>query len=205
MYAAAGQGNDHIAGCHGAVVQDLALIHCAHGKAGQVVFILGVEAGHFGGFAAHQCAAGLHAALGHALDQIGDLFGHILAAGNVIQKYQRLGTGADHIVHAHGHTVDAHGVVLVHDHGNAQLGAHAVGAADQHRMGHIGAVQLKQAAKAAKAADAMLVGGAGHILFHKFHCAITGGNVHTGGSVACRIALFHDKLPPVFCWLYINL
>ena len=47
-------------------------------------------------------------------------------------------------------------------------------------------------AKAAKAADAMLVGGAGHILFHKFHCAITGGNIHTGGSVACRIALFHD-------------
>ena len=37
-------------------------------------------------------------------------------------------SGADHVVDAHGHAVDADGVVLVQDHGDLQLGAHAVGA-----------------------------------------------------------------------------
>ena len=39
-------------------------------EAGQVVFVLRVEAGHLGGLAAHQRAAGLHAALGHAGDDL---------------------------------------------------------------------------------------------------------------------------------------
>jgi len=53
------------------------------------------------------------------------------------------------------------GIVLIHDHGNLQLGAHTVGAGDQHRVLVTGAVQLKQAAKAAQTADAVLVHGAG--------------------------------------------
>src|SRR5699024_965878 len=107
-----------------------------------------------GGLAAHQSAAGLHAALGHAGHQLGDFFRHVFAAGDVVQENQRLGAGADDVVDAHGHAVDAHGVVLVHQKGDFQLGAHAVGAGDQHGVGHIGAVQLKQAAEAAQTADA---------------------------------------------------
>src|SRR5699024_10353606 len=108
------------------------------------------------GLAAHQGRPRLDAAFGHALDQVRDLFRHVFAAGDVIQKDQGLGAGADDVVDAHGHAVDDHGVVPVQQHGDAQLGAHAVGARDQHRVLDAGAVQLKQAAKAAQAADAVL-------------------------------------------------
>ena len=37
------QSDDHIAGLHGGVVQDLALVHSANGKAGQVVLVLRVK------------------------------------------------------------------------------------------------------------------------------------------------------------------
>ena len=46
-------------------------------------------------------------------------------------------------------------------------------------------------AEAAKTADAVLVHGAGHILLHQFNRAITGGDIHTGGCIAFRIAFFH--------------
>ena len=54
-------------------VDDLFLVHDAHGEAGQVVVIvLGIDAGVLGGLAAHQGAAGLAAALGDAGDDAGD-------------------------------------------------------------------------------------------------------------------------------------
>ena len=165
MHTGGGQRQDDVAGLHGGVVQDLALVHHAHGEAGQVVFLLGHHAGMLGCFAAHQGAAGLHAALGHAFDDLGDLLGNVLAAGNVVQEDQRLGAGADDVVDAHGHAVDADGIVLVHVLGHTQFGAHTVGAGDQDRMLHTGAVQLKQTAETAQAADAVFGHRAGHILF----------------------------------------
>ena len=122
-----------------------------------------------GGLAAHQRAARLHAALGYALDDLGNLLRDVLAAGNVIQKDQRLGTGADDIIDAHGHAVDADGVVLVQQHGDAQLGADAVRAGDQDRMLNAGAVQLKQTAEAAQTANAVLRHRACNILLHQLY------------------------------------
>ena len=69
---------------------DLCAVDHADAETGQVVLIFRVEAGHFGGFAAHQRAAGLHAALAHALDDVGDALGHVLAAGDVVEEEQRL-------------------------------------------------------------------------------------------------------------------
>ena len=192
------QGKNHITGCHGLVAQDLFLIHNAHGETGQIVLLLRHHARVLGSLAAYQRAVGLHAALSHALDDLCDLLGNVAAAGDVIQEYQRLCTGADDIVHAHSHAVDADGIVLVHDHGNFQLGAHAVGAGDQHRVLVAGAVQLKQATKAAQTANAVLVHGAGHILLHQFNRAITGGDIHTGGCIAFRIAFFHGLTLLIF-------
>ena len=51
-------------------VDDLRLVHDAHGETSQVVLVLGVEAGHFGGLAADEGAAGLHAAVGDAGDDL---------------------------------------------------------------------------------------------------------------------------------------
>ena len=152
-----------------------------------------------GGFAAHKGAACLHAALGNALDDLGDLFGNVASAGDVIQEHQRLGTGADDVIDAHGNAVDADGVVAVQQHGDAQLGADTVRAGDQHGMLHTGAVQLKQTAKAAQAADAVLGHGAGNVLLHQFHRAVPGGNIHAGSGVAGRITLFHCKLLHSLC------
>src|SRR5699024_628353 len=115
-----------VACLHGGVVQDLALIHHTYGKAGQVVFFLGHHAGVLGSFAAHQGAARLHAAFGHALDDLGNLFGDVFAASNVIQEHQRLGAGANDVIDAHGHTVNANGIMLVHILGYTQFGADAV-------------------------------------------------------------------------------
>ena len=191
MNTGGGQSEDDIASLHGLVVQDLFLVHNAHSETGQIVLILRHHARVLGSLTAHQRAISLHAALGHALDDLGDLLRDVAAAGDVIQEHQRLCTGADHIVDAHGNAVDANGVVLVHDHGDLQLGAHAIGAGDQHRVLITGAVQLKQAAKTAQTADAVLVHGTGDILLHQLHRAVTGGNVHACCGVAFRIALFH--------------
>ena len=194
MYTGGGQGDDDIAGLHRGVVQNLGLVHNADGEARQIVLILGHHTGMLGGFAAHKGAARLHAALGHALDNLGNLFRDVLAAGNVVKENQRLCTRADHVIDAHGHAVDADGIVLVQQHGNAQLGADAVRAGNQNRVLHAGAVQLKQAAEAAQTADAILGHGAGHILLHQLNRAIPGGNIHACGGVAGRIAFFHNRI-----------
>ncbi len=130
--------------------QDLGLFHGADGKAGQVVLAIGVHAGHFGGFAADQRAARQLAALGNAAHHGSGRVHVQLAAGKVIQEEQRLGALHQHVVDAHGHQVDAHGVVHIPLESQLQLGAHAVGAADQDgllvALGH-----FKQSAKAANA------------------------------------------------------
>ena len=83
--------------------------------------------------------------------------------------------------------------MLVQELGNAQLGAHAVSAGDQHRLLHARHRQTEAAAEAAHVIQAALIPGAGHMLLHKFHGLVTGGNVHTGSGVAgrLRILVFH--------------
>ena len=65
-----------------------------------------------------------------------------LAAGKVVEEKHGLRAAGDNVVDAHGHQVDAHGVVLVHVKGQLQLGAHAVGARHQEgvacRQGGVG-------------------------------------------------------------------
>ena len=102
------------------------------------------------GLTADEGSAGLNTALSHAADDLSDLLGDVLAAGDVVQEEQGLGAAADDIVDAHGNAVDAHGVVLVHQEGQLQLGAHAVGAGDQHGVLDAGQIGGKQAAESAQ-------------------------------------------------------
>ena len=138
MDAAGGQGDDHVPGGHGPLVDDPGPVHDARGVARQVVLVLRVEAGHLGGLAADEGRPRLDAAVAHALDDVRDPLRHVFAAGDIIEEKQGLGPAADDVVDAHGHAVHAHGVVLVHEKGQLQLGAHPVGARDQHRLGHAG-------------------------------------------------------------------
>ena len=90
----------------------------------------------FGGLAADERRASLHAAFGYACHDVRDLFGVVFAAGDVVEEKQRLCPAADHVIDAHGNTVDADGVVFVHKHCNLELRAHAVRTADEHGVLH---------------------------------------------------------------------
>ncbi len=132
--AGGGQADEGVPFPDPASVDDFGLVHHAHGKARDVIVVGVHDAGVLGGLAANQGAAGLDAALRHAGDDGGDFLRLVFADGDIVQEEQGPGAAADDVVDAHGHAVDADGVVLVQQLGQAQLGAHAVGAGDENRF-----------------------------------------------------------------------
>ena len=76
--------------------------------------------------------------------------------------------------------------MLVHKLGDADLGAHAVGAGDQHRLLHPGEVGDKQAAEAADVGDHAGNEGALDVGAHQLHTLVASLNIHTGVPVAVR-------------------
>ena len=182
--AAGGQRKDHVARSHAAVVNDLRLIHDAHGETGQIIVAGGHHAGMLRRLAADEGAAGLHAALCHAGDDGRHLLRLVFADGDVVQKEQGLRAAADNIVDAHGHAVNADGIMLVQQLGNADLGADAVGAGHQNR--HTGKIRRKQAAKAANIGHNARDHGALDVLFHQLDALVARFNIDSGLPVAVR-------------------
>ena len=113
MNAGGGQADEGVPLPDPATVDDLRLVHHAHGEARDVVVLRGHDAGVLGGLAADQGAAGLDAALRHAGDDGGDLLRLVFADGDVVQEKEGPGSAADDVVDAHGHTVDSDGIVFV--------------------------------------------------------------------------------------------
>ena len=150
VHAAAGQTQHHVAGLDFFSGQDFGFLDRTHCKTGQIVFAFRVHARHFSGLAAYQCTAAELTALGNAADHRSGNFHIELAAGKVVEKKQRLGTLHQHVIDAHGHQVYAYGVVHIPFKGQAQFGAHAIRAADQHRL-FVALGHFKQCAKAADA------------------------------------------------------
>ena len=89
------------------------------------------------------------------------------------------------------HAVDADGVMFVQKLGEADFGAHAVGAGDQAGMGHPGGVQLEQPAEAADVLRHAGGHGAGHMGLHQFHRSVARGDVYACGGVGGGIAFTH--------------
>ena len=113
--------------------------------------------------AADERAASLAATLGNAGDDLGHRLGLQLAHGNVVKEEQGLSAGCQHVVHAHSHQVDAHGVVFVADLSQAQLGANAVGAGHGNGVFHIlSGSQAEQTAESADIANDLRAIGAVH-------------------------------------------
>ncbi|KJJ17200.1 hypothetical protein HMPREF3156_01300 [Neisseria sp. HMSC06F02] len=131
MGAVGSQPQHDVARFDAAAVDDALFFDHADGKARQVVFAFGVHAGHFGGFAADEGAAGFFAALGDAFNHVGSAGDVEFAAGEIVEKEQRFCALNQNIVDAHGDEVDADGVVFVPIEGEFELGAYAVGAADE--------------------------------------------------------------------------
>ena len=123
---------------------------------------------------------GLHASVGHAGDDLFEQRRIVLAAGDVVEEEQRLGALGGDIVDAHGHAVDADGVVLVGQLGDHELGAHAVGAGDENRRLVAQGGQIEQAAEAADAADHARTVGARHVGLDTLDDFVTGLNAYAG-------------------------
>ena len=180
MHAGGGKADQHVAFDNRGTIDYGGLLGHAHGETGQIVLVLVVHARHLGGLAADQAAIGLHAAVGHAGDDLLKQGRIVLAAGDVIQEEQRLGALGGDIVDAHGHAVDADGVVLVGHLGHDQLGADAVGAGNQHWLLVTQGGEIEQAAESADAADHARTVGARHVGLDTLDDFVTGLNAYAG-------------------------
>ena len=128
---------------------ELVALGDADGEAGHVEVAAGELPGVLGGLAAEEDALGAHAALVDAGDDVGDLLGHDLADHEVVEEEQGDGAAGGDVVDAHRDEVDADGGQPADAAGDLDLGAHAVGAGDQH-----GVLEARQAHGAAEPAEA---------------------------------------------------
>src|SRR5690606_39013182 len=122
-----GHRDDRVAGTDPTGSEQLAGLHHAGGRAGDVVLVGAEQAGVLGGLPTQQRAARYDTGLGDALDDLGDPLGHDPAGGDVVGEEERLGAADDEVVDEHADQVEADGVVLVHRLGDGDLGADAVG------------------------------------------------------------------------------
>ena len=123
----------------------------AEREAREVEVVGAVHVGELGGLAAEQRAARLAAAVGDALDHVGDALGVEPPDGDVVEEQHRLGAAGEHVVDAHRHEVDARvaqtaGLAL-----QQELRADAVGAGDQHGIAI--AARRDEAGEAAEVAE----------------------------------------------------
>ena len=124
----------------------------ADGEAGEIVVAVGIHAGHLGGLAADQRAAGLAAALGDAGDDRASPRRDLeLAGGEIVEEEQRLGALHDEVVDAHGDEVDADRVVLAGVDRELELGADAVGGRDQDRIAVAGRLRGRRGRRSRRA------------------------------------------------------
>ena len=93
---------------------------------------------------------------------------------------QRLGALRQHVIDAHGHGVNADRIVLVHLEGQLELGAHAVGAAYEHRLLHIQGREVEHPAESADVAHHTRTRGRSHVLLDAPHHFIPGFEIHAG-------------------------
>ena len=169
--------------------QHLAALDRADREAREVVVARLVEAGHFGGLAADQGAIRLAAGRGDPLHDLGADLRRELAAGEIIEKEQRLAALHHDVVDRHRDQVDADRGVppdLDRDH---QLGADAVGSGDQDRVAEPGPFQVEQAAEAADFGVRARPGGRAHQRLDQLDHAVAGVDVDARLRIGQPIAL----------------
>ena len=184
------QTQEDVPGLHLVPGDHLAPFHHAYAEAGDVVFVLGIEPGHFSGFPADQGTAAFLAGIGHPFDDVGDFLGFHLGGGDVIQEEQRFRPLDQDIIDAHGHGVLADGVVTVHHKGDLQLGAHTVGTGNQHRI-LVFVPQGKQAPEAPQVPDDFRTVGGPDAVLHQFHGFVAGVDIHPCICVCNDLFLAH--------------
>ena len=125
-------------------VSSAAAFRRADDEPGQVVFAVAIHAGHLGGLAADQRAAVGAAAARDARNHCGGDGGVQLADREIIQEEQRHRALHGDIVDAVVHQVLADRVVAAGEERDLQLGADAIGRADQHRLAESGKLETRR-------------------------------------------------------------
>ena len=100
--------------------------------------------------------------------------------GHIIQENQRFGALREHIVHAHCHGIYAYGVVLIHGESDLELGAHAVGAAHQHRFLHPQGREVEHPPEGADVSHRTHAGSRRNVLFDSSYYLVSGLQIHAG-------------------------
>ena len=153
MQPGGGQAEDNIPGLDGFAGDDFFALDYADDESGEIVFAVGIEAGHLSGLAANEGAAVVLAGVGETFDHFfGDA---LLEFANSEVVHEKHGRGALHsdVINAMINQVGADSVVHVHFKGELQLGAHAIHAGNQNRIEILGLVHRKQPAVAADLAE----------------------------------------------------
>ena len=198
------EADQHIPGLDLAAGDQFLLVHRADDKASQVVLSIGVEAGHLRRFASDQRAAVGAAGFGYAADHgLGD-FVVQLADGQVVQKEQRRRALDGNVVHTVVDQVGADGVVHSQGKRHLQLGADAVGARNQDRVGVLRDVQAEEAAKPANLAQHLLVEGFLRKILDALLGAVPLRKIHSGRSVGdgwlIRFSRLFWQVSSEFAW-----
>ena len=134
MQSAGGKAENHVASYHAAPVEMSAALDRADRESCQVVRAVGVHAEHLSRLSADQGTICLAAAGSDARNhRLGD--GMVKFSGGVIiEKKKRFGPLYDEVVNAHGDEVDADSLMASGGIGDQELGAHAIGGGEQHRI-----------------------------------------------------------------------
>ena len=172
---------------------ELVALGDADGEAGHVEVAVGELAGVLGRLAAEQRALGAHAAFVHPGDDLGDLLGDDLADHQVVEEEERDRPAGGDVVDAHCDEVDADGVEAAHAPGDLDLGAHAVGAGDEHRV--LEARQAHGPAEPAEAAEDQRVLRAPEASLHELDGAVARLHVDAGLLVREPLLLCHRRSP----------
>ena len=147
----------------------------------------------FGSLAADQRSAGLNTAFCNTGNDFGNFLRNIFTASDVVQEEQRFCADTNNVIDTHSYRINTDGIVLIHEDGQLDLGAAAIGTGHQDRLFHTGNGQTIAAAKAAHIIQATLVPGPGNMLLHQFHSLVACCNINTGSRIAGgeRILMIH--------------
>jgi len=181
--AVGGQADEDVAYLNGVAGDDLVAGDGADDGAGEVVLVVGVEAGHLGGFAADEGAAVGAAGFAEALDD--GLDGRLIefAGGEVVEEEERAGALNGDVVDAVVDEVLADGVVDVELEGDFEFGADAVAGGDEDGVGVLLEVEREEAAKAADLGEDVLVEGLAGEHLDALLAALGAGDVDAGIGV----------------------
>ena len=175
------QSDEDVAGLNVCAGDHFVAVDCANDEASEVVFAVGIEAGHLGGFTPNEGAGVGLAGFGEAGDDgLSDL-GVEAARGEVVEEEERRGALDGDVVDAVVDEVGTDGVVEAEFEGDFELGADAVCRADEDRVLEALEVEAEERPEATDATEDIAVEGLLSEVFDALFGAVAGGDVD-----ACR-------------------